>query len=137
MAAETSKKRFVPVQVRTFMTIAIDVTDAGDEPTEAVLREIEKYDATDAIVRVRVKMLQSQETQLRTRDVEDALVAAHMIAGIAKDVQREVRSRIGLESAEALTPPQLLVHYLHSKIKSQEEIDELAALAREIMEQNA
>jgi exonuclease SbcD len=125
---------FVPVQVRRFVTIAVDATEAGEHPTDAVLREIERHDVTDAIVRIRVRLLQSQETALRTRDIEDALGAAHMLAGIGRDVQRESRSRLGLESPETLTPPQILRRYFESRSKPLQEIDELAALAAEIME---
>lgn len=129
---------FVPVRVRDFVTITADVTDvdADGDPTDAVLREIERHDVTDAIVRVRVRLRQSQETALRTRDIEDALAAAHMVAGIARDVQRETRSRLGLENPETLTPSQILRRYFESRSKSPQEIDDLARLAAEITEQH-
>ena len=135
-ARKTTRWEFIPVQVRPFVTIQVDVTDAGDEPTDAVLREIERHEVRDAIVRVRVRMHQAQETMLRSRDIEDALADAHMLAGIAKDVLRETRNRIGLENPESLTPPQLLTHYFNSKNKSPQEIEELTRLAAEIMEHN-
>jgi exonuclease SbcD len=119
------------------VTIQVDVTEAGDEPTDAVLREIERHEVRDAIVRIRVRMHQAQETMLRSRDIEDALADAHMLAGIAKEVLRETRNRIGLENPESLTPPQLLTHFFNSKNKPLQEIEELTQLAAEIMENNA
>lgn len=128
---------FVPLTVRPFLTISTDASDEGEEPTEAVLREIERHDVTNAIVRVRVKMTQAQEPYLRTRDIEDALHGAHMLAGIVKDMQREVRNRIGLENPESLTPAQLLDHYFLSRGKTQDDLSALATLAKDMMEPNA
>jgi exonuclease SbcD len=137
VASKTTHWEFIPVQVRPFVTIQVDVTEAGDEPTDAVLREIERHEVRDAIVRIRVRMHQAQETMLRSRDIEDALADAHMLAGIAKEVLRETRNRIGLENPESLTPPQLLTHFFNSKNKPLQEIEELTQLAAEIMENNA
>lgn len=123
---------FQPVAVRDFVTISADATGDGDTPTEAVLRAIERRHIADAIVRVRVKLLQEQEPRLRLRDIERALAEARYIAGIARDIQRDVRARIGLEGAESLTPAQLLDLYLKSKNTPVERADEVAALARSV-----
>jgi DNA repair protein SbcD/Mre11 len=128
---------FVPLNVRPFLTISADVSEEGEAPTEAVLREIERHDVTNAIVRVRVKMTQAQEPYLRTRDIEDALHGAHMLAGIVKDMQREIRNRIGLENPESLTPVQLLDHYFLSRGKTPDDLSALATLAKDMMEPNA
>lgn len=130
---KTTRWQFVPVQVRPFVTIQLDVTEAGDDPTDAVLREIERHDVREAIVRLRLRMQQAQETALRMRDLEDALADAHLLAGVVKDVQRESRSRVGLENPETLTPAQLLHHFFASRNKSAQDIDELTALAAEII----
>lgn len=127
---------FVPLNVRRFVTIFADASADGDTPTDAVLREIERHDVSDAIVRVRVKLLQSQETYLRTRDIEDALRSAHMIAGIGKDIQRETRNRIGIENPESLTPAQLLERFLLSKRLPQADLDDLLRLSGDIMSQD-
>ncbi len=109
------------------------MTAEGETPTDAVLRELERHDVAGAIVRVRVKICQSQEPYLRTRDIEDALADAHMIAGIVKEIQRETRSRIGLENPESLAPAELLERYLLSKDKPADEIAALMGMANEIL----
>jgi exonuclease SbcD len=129
--------RFEPVRVRRFLTIAVDATDEGEALTERVLREIERHDIEDAIVRVRVLLSQAQEPFLRTREIEDALFQAHMIAGIGKDLLRENRSRIGVENPETLTPSEILDRYFLSKNKPAAEIAELAQLSAELMRDDA
>lgn len=128
---------FVTLNVRKFVTIFADASADGDTPTDAVLREIERHDVSGAIVRVRVKLLQSQEAYLRTRDIEDALRDAHMIAGIGKDIQRETRNRIGIENPESLTPAQLLERFLLSKSMAQSDVDDLLRLSGDIMSQDS
>ena len=124
---------FKPLKVRRFVTIQVDATQDGETPTEAVLRALERYDVSDAIVRVRVKLLQSQESLLKPKEIEAALSAAHMVAGIGKDVQREVRSRLGLQNAESLPPEDLLHRYFLSKNLPADRIDALDTLAHDVM----
>ncbi len=124
---------FVKMDVRRFVSIFADATNDGETPTDAVIRAIEQHDVKDAIVRVRVKLLQSQEPMLRLREVENKLSEAHLIAGISRDIQRDSRSRIGLESPEMLTPEQLLDAYLLSKGRPRDEIDALMKTAKRLM----
>jgi exonuclease SbcD len=121
--------RFVQMHVRPFVTVSVDATEEGESPTERVLDEMARHDLKDAIVRVRVKLLQSQEPFLRTRDIEDAMADAHMIAGIIKELQRETRSRLGVENPESLGAGELLERYLISRNKPAGEVAELMSLA--------
>jgi exonuclease SbcD len=129
----TTTWQFVPMPVRRFLSIAADATQDGDTPTEAVLRAIERHDVTDCIVRLRVKLLQSQEAMFKAREVEAALEGCYLIAGIAKEVQRDPRSRLGLNNAESLPPDELLRRYFLSKNLPVDRVDELGRLANEIM----
>jgi hypothetical protein len=88
----------------------------------------------DAVVRVRVKLTQAQEPHFRAREVMEALAEAYLVAGISKDVQRDARSRIGIENAESLTPEQLLDRYLLSKDAPRKRLDELMQAAKGLME---
>ena len=130
-----TKWQFVPIVVRRFLSITADATQDGDTPTEAALRAIERHDVTDCIVRLRVKLLQSQEVLFKPREVEAALENCYLIAGIGKEVQRDARSRLGLDNAESLPPDELLRKYFLSKNLSPERVDELGKLAAEIMKQ--
>jgi exonuclease SbcD len=124
---------FMKMDVRRFVSIFADATNDGETPTDAVIRAIERHDVKDAIVRVRVKLLQSQEPMFRPREVEHALNEAYLVAGIARDIQRDTRSRIGLESPEMLTPEQLLDAYLLSKGRRRDEVDALMKTAKGLM----
>ncbi len=124
---------FMPMPVRPFVTISADATDDGETPTDAVLRAIQRHDVTDAIVRIKVKLLQAQETALRPRDIEAALADAHLFAGISKEIQRDVRSRIGVENPETLTPSEALDRYFISKDTPRDRIGALMRMARELM----
>lgn len=126
--------QFVPVNVRRFVSIYADATQDGESPTDAVIREIERHDVMDAIVRVRVKLTQPQEASLRTRMIEEALGDAYLIASITRDIQRDNRSRIGLENPETLTPEQLLDRYFLSKNTLRDHMDDLMQAAKELMQ---
>jgi DNA repair protein SbcD/Mre11 len=122
--------KFVPVKSRHFVTVDVDATQDGDAPTEAVLRAIERTACDNAVVRVRIKLLQTQEAFLKPKDIEKALKSAQFLVGIGKDVQREVRSRIGLRKAESLDAIELLRAYLISKNTDTEHISDLLELAK-------
>jgi len=125
---------FIPIKARKFITIEADATKDGDTPTEAALRAIERTIIKDAVVRVRVKMLQTQEILFKAKDVEKALQDAQYVVGISKDVQRDVRTRIGIQKAESLSPAELLRTYLISKSTSGVHIDEIMGLAKRFID---
>lgn len=129
--------RFEPMDtVRRFVSIYADATHDGDHPTDAVLREITRHDVKDAVVRVRVKLTQHQEAALRTRAIEEALADAYLIAGISRDVQRDARSRIGIQNPETLSPEALLERYFISRNTPRERTEELLRAARELMDKS-
>ena len=125
---------FVSVPARRFITIDADATQDGETPTEAVLRAIERHDVQDAVVRARVTLLQSQDALFKPRDIERAVRerGARFFVGIQKQIQREIRSRIGVRNPESLTPSQLLERFLISKGTPQDRAESLMALANQI-----
>ncbi len=125
---------FIPVKARKFITIEADATKDGDTPTEAALRAIERTDINDAVVRVRVKMLQSQEVLFKAKEIEKALQGAQYVVGISKDILRDIRTRIGIQKPESLPPTELLRTYLVSKSTPGAHIDELMKLARHFID---
>lgn len=115
---------FIKVQARPFHTIKIDVRDEAD-PTAAVIAKIQNRAIEGAIVRVLIRLAESQEAALRRRDIEQALAPAATIAGISAEVERETRVP-GVGSApEALTPAQWLERYFIAKNKSPDRIEQL------------
>lgn len=125
---------FIPIKARKFITIEADATKDGDTPTEAALRAIERTTIDDAVVRVRVKMLQSQEVLFKAKEIEKALQNAQYVVGISKDIQRDIRTRIGLQKPESLPPAELLRTYLVSKSVPGSHIDELMKLAKHFID---
>ena len=120
--------------VRPFVSIYADATRDGDSPTDAVLRQIARHDVKGAVVRVRVKLLQHQEAMLRMRAIEEALDDAYLVAGISREIERDARSRIGVQNPETLSPETLLERYFMSKNTPRDRIDDLMRAARELMQ---
>ena len=52
----------------------------------------------------------------------------------ARNIQREARSRLGVENAESLTPAELLERYLLSKNTPPERAEALLSLARDVFQ---
>jgi exonuclease SbcD len=121
---------FVQVHARPFITLKVNGMDEAD-PTGAVINRIEAYAAhprpgrelKGAIVRISVKLREPQVASLREREIEKALRACEVnsIAAIGKEVEREVRAKLGGASPETLTPGQLVEKYFLSKGRSPEE----------------
>jgi exonuclease SbcD len=128
-----TKWEFVKVTARPFVTIKVDAREA-DDPTSAVLAKIEKRSLKEAIVRVSVKLKEAQAASLREREIERALREAGVstIAALAKDVEREVRAKLGGVSPERLTPTQLVERYFVSKGKSPQEAARYAQMAESL-----
>jgi exonuclease SbcD len=124
---------FVEVKARPFLTIPIDVREE-DDPTMAVQAALAQYDVTDAIVRVIIRLRPEQEASLREKDIRASLRAADYIAAISREVDREVRERLGGLSPEELTPKQLLQKYLFAKNVDDDRIDLLLQHAERLFE---
>lgn len=125
---------FVKVQARPFRTIRADVREEAD-PTAAVIAKIQGRDIEGAIVRVLIRLNESQEAALRRREIEQALAPAANIAAISTEVERETRVP-GIGSApEALTPQQWLERYFAAKNKSPERIEKLVQVALGMLEE--
>jgi exonuclease SbcD len=101
---------FVPLAARPFVTINVEV-HPDEEPTAAVLREIARTHVAGAIVRVQVRLPEALEGRLDERAVRQALGQAHSIAALTRDVTRQRRPRIGMET-RGLTPEEALRRYL-------------------------
>ena len=69
----------------------------------------------------------------RDPDVRRALDKAYYVAGISHEIERTYRQRLGGESPEELTPPELLARYLESIDVPSTRIDLLLRYAQEIL----
>jgi exonuclease SbcD len=103
--AETSDEKttqfaFVETPARPFVALRIDAREAED-PTEAILDEIEQQDVEDAIVRVRYHIEEAQIADVDARRLREALSEAHAVAALERDVdpaERERRTVVTRES---------------------------------------
>ena len=96
---------------------------------------MKRHELTDAVVRLVIKLSPESETLLNDGVIVNELKRAGVfhIAGISKDVDRRVRSRLGV-SPEGLTPMQLLARYFEGREVEAGRRAELLKLAREIVE---
>jgi len=107
---------FHPLQTRRFLTVSVSITPEDTDPTATVLRAIsEREDKIgDAIVRLEIILPARSEGLLRDIEIRDALKDAYY-STIAREIQREVRMRLGQFTAEEITPLDALKAYLESK----------------------
>ena len=114
-------------EARRFVTIDHDCREDAD-PTDAVIKAILKRQVADAIVRVRLRLRADQDALLNERAIRAALAEAYALAGIHKEIDWGVRSRLGEVNVEALTPLELLERYFQvSEIPA----DQIPALLQE------
>jgi exonuclease SbcD len=124
--------KFHPVAARRFVTIRADVRDAA-EPLPVLLEAISRHEVDDAVVRLIIQARAEQEGLIRDVDLRPALEGAYYVAGISKEIERSYRQRLGGESAEGLTPADLLARYLESKDTSPARVELLLRHAEEIL----
>jgi hypothetical protein len=127
---------FIQVHARPFRTIRADVREE-DDPTAAVIARIQSRDIEGAIVRVLIRLNESQEAALRRRDIEQALAPAANIAAISTEVERETRVPGVGAAPEALTPQQWLERYFISKSKPPERVQKLLQAAETLFDDAA
>jgi exonuclease SbcD len=83
---------FEPTPARPFVAVYVDARDTPN-PTERILQAIEKEDVTDAIVRVRYRVEESQITAIDSARIRDALAGAEKVAAIERSVDPSERRR--------------------------------------------
>ena len=107
---------FHPLQTRRFLTISVSITTEDTDPTATVLRAISGREDKigDAIVRLEITLPARSEGLLRDIEIRDALKDAYY-STIAREIQREVRMRLGQFTAEDIAPLDALKAYLESK----------------------
>ena len=123
--------RYVDVNARPFVTLRADVRGSTD-PTAHVLGLIAERDLAGAVVRIIVELKSGQQGVLREREIGMALKEASSVS-IVKDVEYEVRARLGGLSPETLTPTQLLERYFADKGVGEERTMALLEAAETIL----
>ncbi len=134
LARQRTDWRFVKAGARPMLTLRVDCREA-ENPTGEVLAAMKRHQLEGTVLRLEVRLTPENEALL-----QDALIIAELrragvfhIAGIRKQVDRPVRTRLGL-SPEGLQPLELLERYFQSRDVETARREELLGLAREIIE---
>jgi exonuclease SbcD len=121
----------VELAARPFVTIKVDARDPRD-PTQSVLKAINKRDLKDAVVRVLITTTPETDTLINQRAVEAALGNAAFIAAVQREVDYPVRARLGVDRPEGLSPKELLERYLISKDTPPDRLEILRQYAEQL-----
>ena len=108
--------RFHPVNARRFLTVEVTVSADDLDPTGTILAEIarRREELRDAVVRLHVVLPASAQGLLRDNEIRSALGEAYHFT-VAREVQDEVRIRLGNVTAEGLAPLDALKAWLETR----------------------
>lgn len=122
---------FIPVHARPFYSVEVDVRSQAD-PTAAVIAAVQSDALAEAVVRIRVLLRADQQASLRDREIEAALERASNVS-IVREVETEIRARLGDLTPEALTPIELVQKYFESRDQAPERIAALVSKAEALL----
>jgi exonuclease SbcD len=122
--------KFVPLDVRRFLTIEVEAK--GLDPTAQVLEAIEAEEVEDKVVRLIVQTTAEKEPLLKEAEVFRALAEAFHVAAVVKDVERQVRLRIGGRNYEEMSSREILETYLRAKETPPDRIELLLKYAEQL-----
>ena len=123
---------FIELGARPFVTIHVDAR-AQRNPTEAVIKAINKNKLDDSVVRVIIRTSPETDVMINQREIDKVLAdsGAAFVAAVNREIEYPIRARLGVERPEGLAPIELLERYLNSKETSPERIE----ILREYVEQ--
>ena len=124
--------RFERIDARPFVTVDVSVHENEANPTEFVVRAIERRPVAGAIVRLRLRLSGEQSGRVRDVDLRSALSSAHYVASISRDVTDETRRRLAAEPTD-LQPLTALRLYLENQGISAERQRILLERAEELL----
>jgi exonuclease SbcD len=123
----------VSTNPRKFISIKVDLTKDGTDPTQEVISAIAKKDVKDAVVKVIINVPPDGAGEVDTNEIRRALKDSFFIAAISKNIDRVTRESLG-ESPEELSPLQALDKYFVVKKVDAKRAKKLGGLARELLE---
>ena len=124
--------QFHRLDARRFVTVRVEAT--GDDPTAQVLDAIAQTDVADAVVRVLIHTTADRELLIRDDEIHRALQPAFHVAAIAREVERNVRLRLGQVAVEEMSPREALARYLQAKQTPPERAEVLLRYAERIFQ---
>ena len=122
---------FIPLPARRFVTIDVVISREQD-PTDTIIREIEKYDLNEAVVRVFYIIAEEREDLLDLSRINSALEKAYLVTAISKK-SRPVERRQRVEDiTEDLGMLEAMEKYIRSNPDLVPLADELKSCAQEL-----
>ena len=106
--------RFERIAARSFVTVDANVPENEGNPTDFVVRAIERRPVAGAIARLRLRLSGEQSGRVRDVDLRAALSPAHYVASIARELTDEARRRLDTEPSD-LQPLTALRMYLENQ----------------------
>ena len=117
------------LDTRRFVLVEADVTGA-DDPTAAILRELDRYPLLDSVVKVHYKVGSDKAMLVRTDELRKKLSGAHVVVAL----QRELPAGEGIirvdGMTETMTPEAALTKYLDAQPRLATRREELMNAAR-------
>lgn len=126
---------FCPLPVRSFLTIALDVSEA-ENPQAELLAAIAKQDLDERVVRLRYKIRADQIDRIDTAGLRKALKAAHNITIQPELISQLSRPRIPALSGRAVDPIDALNAYLDSRDDLEDIRDDLLVAAETLLQED-
>ena len=122
---------FIPLPARKLVTIEVTISEE-QEPTNALIREIEKYDLSEAVVRVFYTMPAEKEDLLDFKRINSALEGAFLVAAIAKKSKPVERRKRVKEITEDLGMLEAMDKYIQNNSDLVPLAEELKTYAQEL-----
>jgi len=136
---ELSKKetqwRFCPVEVRSFRTIKVDVSQATN-PQEKLFKEIAKHPIKDAVVRLVYQLRPEQVQEINSSKIAEALQTAHNFT-ISSEIVSSSTPRIpGFSLGNSFDAIEALTKYIEQHKHLQDIAEEMITAARNLHEED-
>ena len=121
---------FIPVPARKFITIDVTISE-GQDPTNTLIQEIEKYDLSETVVRVFYTISAEREDLLDFKRINSALEKAFLVTTITKKSKPLERVK-RIEVSEDLDLQEALDKYIQSNPELGPLSEELKNYAQEL-----
>lgn len=106
--------KFIKTPQRKFVQIELDISESDLEPTEQILKEIEKYDILDAVVKIIYHVPESLSESVNFKKIQNACLKAMFLVGIIPIKKNSNKTRRALIKSN-MDLETLLSNYFESK----------------------
>jgi len=130
--------QFIKTPARKFLTIKIKVGETDPNPTETILKQIEKHNIDEAVVKIIIEISEEKQIEISESKIREKLSRANFIAGIIKEIKSKERTQIKngfSDELSSLDTIGILEKYLDSKKVSKTHKQDLIKTAQKLIEE--